>query len=42
MGDRPYPTERSGSDLRKNREQLLKSFNQPATQQAVTKGGGGE
>ena len=41
MGDRPYPTERSGADLRKNREQLLKSFNQPATQ-PVGKVGGGE
>src|SRR5262249_25609017 len=43
MGDRPYPTERSGADLRQNREQLLKNFgaaNQPAASEAVTKGGG--
>jgi hypothetical protein len=25
MGDKPYPTNRSGADLRQNREQLLKS-----------------
>jgi DNA-binding beta-propeller fold protein YncE len=40
MGDRPYPTERSGADLRKNREQLLKSFAQPTTQQPIAKVGG--
>jgi len=32
MGNKPYPTIRSGTDLRQNREVLLKSF----TSQAVT------
>jgi DNA-binding beta-propeller fold protein YncE len=40
MGDKPYPTTRSGTDLRENREALLKSFSsQPATAEA--NGGGG-
>ena len=38
-GDRPYPTNRSGLDLRKNREQLLKS--QAAAQTAGATGSGG-
>ena len=41
MGDRPYPTVRSGADLRQNRERLLKNAAfQPATQEPVAKGGG--
>lgn len=41
MGDRPYPTVRSGADLRQNRERLLKNVAfQPATQEPVAKGGG--
>jgi DNA-binding beta-propeller fold protein YncE len=41
MGDRPYPTVRSGADLRKNREQLLKStFTIPTTQPPIAKAGG--
>jgi DNA-binding beta-propeller fold protein YncE len=40
MGNKPYPTTRSGTDLRENREALLKSFSsQPATAEA--NGGGG-
>ena len=44
MGDRPYPTARSGADLRQNRQQLLKEW---AAQQSTSKeqkagSGGGE
>jgi YVTN family beta-propeller protein len=43
MGDRPYPTARSGADLRQNRDQLLKNTaSQTVTQQPVAKVGGGE
>jgi DNA-binding beta-propeller fold protein YncE len=41
MGDKPYPTFRSGADLRQNREQLLKTFqSQPAMKQGTAKAGG--
>ena len=37
MGDLPYPTTRSGLDLRKNRAQLLKKWNaSKKTRQATT------
>jgi DNA-binding beta-propeller fold protein YncE len=40
MGDdKPYPTNRSGSDLRQNREHLLKSWNTAANVGTVGKGG---
>jgi DNA-binding beta-propeller fold protein YncE len=39
MGDRPYPTTRSGADLRHNREQLLKA--QSRTEAHDSAGGGG-
>jgi len=39
MGDRPYPTNRSGVDLRQNREQLLKS--QSTVPSAASMGAGG-
>ncbi len=41
MGDRPYPTVRSGADLRQNRDQLLKNTaSHPATMEPVAKVGG--
>ena len=40
MGDRPYPTERSGADLRHNREQLLKLQTATPVVEGVGKGGG--
>jgi DNA-binding beta-propeller fold protein YncE len=41
MGDKPYPTNRSGLDLRQNREQLLKTTaSQPDSKLEPTKGGG--
>ena len=40
MGDRPYPTMRSGVDLRQNRVQLLKSIAFHSTSETVAKGGG--
>jgi DNA-binding beta-propeller fold protein YncE len=39
MGDKPYPTNRSGADLRQNREQLLKS--QSTVPSAAGMGAGG-
>jgi hypothetical protein len=43
MGDRPYPTTRSGPDLRQNREQLLRNIaSHPATEASAAKVGGGE
>ena len=39
-GDKPYPTNRSGLDLRKNREQLLKSQTDTPTSDTVSSGGG--
>jgi DNA-binding beta-propeller fold protein YncE len=39
MGDKPYPTNRSGADLRQNREQLLKS--QSISPASVSMGSGG-
>jgi hypothetical protein len=39
MGDKPYPTNRSGADLRKNRERLLKS--QPVSSASAGMTGGG-
>jgi DNA-binding beta-propeller fold protein YncE len=42
MGDRPYPTERSGADLRQNREQLLRDTATTSTAQPAAKVGGGE
>lgn len=39
MGDKPYPTNRSGADLRKNREQLLKSQTTSSDADAITGGG---
>jgi YVTN family beta-propeller protein len=41
MGDKPYPTERSGADLRENRQQLLKIITpQLNSTGAVAKAGG--
>jgi hypothetical protein len=41
MGDRPYPTVRSGADLRQNRDQILKNTaSQPTTLQPTAKIGG--
>jgi phosphoesterase family protein len=40
MGDRPYPTVRSGADLRKNRAQLLKSVYAKPTAESIAKVGG--
>jgi hypothetical protein len=41
MGERPYPTVRSGADLRQNRDQLLQNTaSRPATQEPVAKVGG--
>ncbi|MBZ5666090.1 MAG: phosphoesterase [Acidobacteriia bacterium] len=43
MGDRPYPTQRSGVDLRQNREQLLRNTaSHPAAQAPAARVGGGE
>jgi DNA-binding beta-propeller fold protein YncE len=39
MGDKPYPTNRSGADLRKNREQLLRSQTTSASTEVMTGGG---
>lgn len=39
MGDKPYPTNRSGADLRKNREQLLNSQTTPTAAEAMVGGG---
>jgi DNA-binding beta-propeller fold protein YncE len=39
MGDRPYPTVRSGADLRQNRKQLLKTASHSTTE-SVAKAGG--
>lgn len=36
MGDRPYPTERSGLDLRKNRSQLLKKWQESVKDQMAS------
>lgn len=38
MGDKPYPTTRSGLDLRQNRAELLKKY-QAAKEQAAKAGG---
>jgi hypothetical protein len=41
MGDKPYPTERSGADLRQNRQQLLKTVTpQSDSIGAVARAGG--
>ncbi len=42
MRDKPYPTNRSGLDLRQNREQLLKTTASQAESQAQPTKGGGE
>jgi len=39
MGDRPYPTTRSGADLRQNREQLLKAQSRTDVRDSVAGGG---
>jgi DNA-binding beta-propeller fold protein YncE len=39
MGDRPYPTLRSGADLRKNRERLLKSQTTSPMNEGMSGGG---
>jgi YVTN family beta-propeller protein len=42
MGDKPYPTTRSGADLRQNREQLLKSNAPHPVTKEVSNNAGGE
>ena len=42
MGDKPYPTHRSGADLRKNREQLLKTQTTTVAAGDAMTGGGSQ